>query len=63
MSEIEKIRQRVKKNDTPRNPRYSASIEEVLAMATELENIEAVTLAFQYGYAKGYRAAKAEVRA
>ncbi len=59
MSEIEKIKAYIKKSNVPRNRRYEASMKEVLAMATEMERVEAVTLAFEYGRAKGFRMAKA----
>ena len=60
MSEIEKIKRYIKNNEVPRNNRYDARSKEVLAMALELDAIDAVMLAFTYGRIKGYRAAKAE---
>lgn len=62
MSEIEKMKRYIDKYGAPSNPRYSMSMREVLAVAYELGEIDAVNLAFVYGQAKGYRAAKAEVR-
>ncbi len=60
MSEIEKIRKYIEKSSVPRNLRYDASMKEVLALATGMGRIDAATLAFEYGRAKGYRMAKAE---
>lgn len=62
MSEIEKIKQYIKKHNGPSNTQYDARFKEVCAMASELNAIDAVVLAFTYGQVKGYRAAKAEVR-
>ncbi len=62
MSEIEKIRKYIEKSSVPRNLRYDASMKEVLALATGMSAVEAVTLAFAYGRAKGYRMAKSEGR-
>jgi len=63
MSEIEMIQSYIKESNAPCSERYDASIKEVFAMAQEMGRVEAVALAFDYGRAKGYRAAKAEVRA
>lgn len=62
MSEIEKVKRYIDKHGAPENPRYSMSVKEALAVAHELGGIEAVNMAFAYGKAKGYQAAKAEVR-
>lgn len=62
MSEIEKMRSYIEKHGAPSNPRYDMSIKEALAVAHELGGIEAVNMAFVYGKAKGYRAAKTEVQ-
>lgn len=62
MSEIEKIQGYISKHGAPSNPRYSIPVADVLAIVREMTAIEAVDLAFQYGQAKGYRMAKAEVR-
>ncbi len=63
MSEIEKVQRYISKNKAPSNPRYDANLNEIFAIAHEMSPVEAVNLAFTYGRAKGYRAAKAEVRA
>jgi len=59
MSEIEKIQKYIEKSNVPANLRYDASLREAFAMATELEPVEAVSLAFKYGRAKGFRMANA----
>lgn len=66
MSEIEKIKkyiERAKMN----NDKYYMNFGEACAMAKEARTFDAVldviSLAFDYGKAKGYRAAKAEGRA
>lgn len=61
MSEIKKIEKYVDKHGVPRNKRYDISMKEAIAISREMSAIEAVSLAFVYGRAKGYRAAKAEV--
>ena len=58
MSEIEKMRRYIEKSKVPRTPRYDASINEVIAIASEMSPIEAANFAFVYGRAKGYRAEK-----
>lgn len=63
MSEIEKIKRYIEKHGAPSNLHYDMSIKEALAVAHELGGIEAVYMAFVYGKAKGYQAAKAEVKA
>jgi len=60
MSEIEKIQRYIQKNGAPHNLWYTASLKEIFAIA-EKPTIDAVVLAFNYGRAKGYRMAKAEV--
>ena len=62
MSEIEKMRRYIEKYKVPRTPRYDASINEIIAIASEMSPMEAANFAFVYGRAKGYRAAKAEGR-
>lgn len=59
-TEIEKIKRYIGKHRAPRNPRYDMNMKEALAVTHELTPIEAVNLAFVYGRAKGYRAAKKE---
>lgn len=60
--QIEKITRYIAKSCVPSNPRYDASFIDILALERELGGISALELAFRYGVAKGYRAAKAEVR-
>ena len=62
MSEVEKIKRYIYKHGAPRDPHYDMSLKEALAVAHEVGGIDAVCMAFVYGKAKGYRAAKAEVR-
>lgn len=61
MSEIEKIKRYIDKTKF-NNDRYSLLFDETIKMAHFADDspIEAVLLAFNYGRAKGYRAAKAE---
>jgi len=63
MSEIEKIQEYIKKNPV-HDTRfcYDASMKELLAMSCDLSAVEAVSVAFCYGKAKGYLCAKAEAR-
>lgn len=64
MTEIEKMKkyiERTKLNISATSP-YQANLKEVLAIS-DLPSFDAVNLAFAYGQAKGYRAAKAEGRA
>ena len=60
MGTIEKIQKYIEDSKAPRNQKYDATFKEVLDIASELGQIEAVALAFDYGRAKGYRAGKAE---
>lgn len=60
MSEIEKVQRYIDKHKVPYNPRYEMPVREVVALAHDLTSLDAVMLAFTYGRAKGYRAAKAE---
>ena len=64
MTEIEKMKkyiERTKLNISSASP-YQMSARELFAAST-LTVFDAVNLAFKYGQAKGYRAAKAERRA
>lgn len=63
MSEIEKIQQYIGKSRIPKKKAnaYSIDMREAFAIAN-MPALEAINLAFKYGQAKGYRAAKAEVR-
>ena len=60
--QVKKITRYIAKSCVPSNPRYDASFIDILALERELGGISALELAFRYGVAKGYRAAKAEVR-
>lgn len=60
MDTIEKIRRYINNSAVPRNERYDATFKEVHDIASGMGPIEAVAFAFDYGRAKGYRAAKAE---
>ncbi len=62
MSEIEKMRRYIEKYKVPCTPRYDASINEIIAIASGMSPMEAANFAFVYGRAKGYRAGKAEGR-
>lgn len=62
MSKIEKIRKYIKKRGAPHNPRYDASIKELLALCHEMKMADAIALAIEFGKAKGYQQALAEGR-
>lgn len=66
MSEIEKIKKYISRTKVD-DSRYYLSYIETIAIAktahTHDDVLDAVSLAFKYGQAKGYRAAKAEGRA
>lgn len=59
---IEKIKRYIAKYGAPRNLHYDIGMKAALAIACEVGGIEAIYMAFNYGRAKGYRAAKAEVK-
>lgn len=64
MSEIEKIRAYIAKRESGKFPfgtRYQMLLNEMSSLSS-MDAVEAVCLAFDYGRAKGYRAAKAEER-
>lgn len=64
MTEIEKMKkyiERTKLNISATRP-YQANAKEILAIS-DMPSFDAINLAFAYGRAKGYRAAKAEGRA
>ena len=46
MSEIEKMRRYIEKYKVPRTPRYDASINEIIAIASEMSPMEAANFAF-----------------
>lgn len=62
MSEIEKIQRYIERSDI--NPvsreRYQMHLRNVKALLQQVNNVEAILLAFNFGMARGYRAAKAE---
>ncbi|MBD5153775.1 MAG: hypothetical protein HDT15_01535 [Oscillibacter sp.] len=62
MSEIEKIELYISRTNIPMDlhTKYDMMGKEWKAMAAQLSPVHAISLAFQYGQAKGYRAAKAE---
>lgn len=64
MSEIEKIQQYIEKTAIPEAlaTRHEMCWKECLALAHSDGAGAAIALAFSYGRAKGYRAAKAEAR-
>ena len=63
MTEIEKMQKYIERTKTgiAIDSQYQMNVQEAVA-ASSLSPLEAVSLAFNYGKAKGYRAAKAEVR-
>lgn len=70
MSEIEKMKRYIERTKMDvKNPlQYAMNIREALELAHmagtgDALSIEAISMAFNYGQAKGYRAAKAERRA
>lgn len=68
MSEIEKMKRYIERTPTGREDRYCLMLSELLEImgmgeASPDGLFDAVGLAFNYGKAKGYRAAKAERRA
>ena len=65
MSEIEKMQEYINKRESgsfPQGTRYQMNLGELLSLS-HMSPTDAVCLAFEYGRAKGYRAAKAEGRA
>lgn len=66
MMEIEKMKRYIERTGMreDNHNRYAINVREVFALThTGMDRpIDAIDLAFEYGKAKGYRAAKAEVR-
>lgn len=62
MQKIEKIQRYIDKTSFS-NTRYDMNIKELFEIAQMQDRLRAINLAFQYGQAKGYRAAKAEITA
>ena len=67
MSEIEKMKKYIKRTQMNGSDRFGLNWTETMELAqtihTDDDAITAIDLAFNYGKAKGYRAAKREVRA
>jgi len=62
MSDCEKMQNYIDSSPVPHAERYDMTWVEVLALMYDLPRAEAVSLAFRYGRAKGYRQAKQEAR-
>lgn len=64
MNEIEKMKRYIERTKMGNAMTYQMSIPEMLNLAHSAAEVptEIVCLAFNYGRAKGYRAAKAEVK-
>ena len=64
MSEIEKIQRYIERTRFPQNDYYCLSCQEIEAFHWEISrgSFRAMLTLFDYGRAKGYRMAKAEVR-
>jgi len=69
MSEIEKMKQYIEQTNIPvsKASAYQMNMQEAFALSHQAYTcgdfpIEMISLAFNYGQAKGYRAAKAEAR-
>ena len=68
MTEIEKMKRYIERTKLKPNDRFYMDMAEEFELAHQANgsidlSLEAISLAFKYGKAKGYRAAKAEVRA
>lgn len=63
MTEIEKIQRYIERYGAPHNPHYDMGMNEVFTVVREMGPVEAVSLAFVYGKAKSYQAAKKEAQA
>jgi hypothetical protein len=68
MSEIEKMKRYIKRTKLNENDRFYMDVHEAFELARQARDssgvtLEVIALAFNYGKAKGYRAAKAEGRA
>lgn len=67
MSEIEKMKRYIERTNLKEGDRYYLDMREAFELAIQAREsndfpLEVINLAFKYGKAKGYRAAKAEVR-
>lgn len=68
MSEIEKMKRYIERTKMDKSDRFCLYWPETMELArtavqTKDDAIRVIALAFNYGKAKGYRAAKAEVKA
>lgn len=63
MSEIEKMKRYIERTNAKVSDRYEMDLLEARELKREADLTNAIYLAFLYGRAKGYRAAKAERRA
>lgn len=61
MSEIEKMKRYIERTKIP-DGKATTPCGNLLQMLEEMDGFSAVLTAFMYGRAKGYRAAKAEVK-
>jgi len=67
MSEIEKMQRYIERTKLGKNHRFGLTAPEAFELTRKARTMaefpmEVICLAFNYGKAKGYRAAKAEVR-
>ena len=62
MDTIARIEKYIANTKYQRNPRYAVQLDEICDIARKKTPCDAVILAFEYGQAKGYRAAKAEMK-
>ncbi len=67
MSEIEKMKRYIERTKLDKNDRFYLDMDEAFELAWQAQTssdapLEVISLAFNYGKAKGYRAAKAEAR-
>ena len=67
MSEIEKMKRYIERTNLKEGDRFYLDMREAFELAIQAREsndfpLEVINLAFKYGKAKGYRAAKAEVR-
>ena len=68
MNEIEKMQRYISRTKMDPDNRFSMGMEEAFELVSQARSskdfsLKVISLAFNYGKAKGYRAAKAEVRA
>lgn len=68
MAEIEKMKKYIERTKLKENDRFYLDMTEAFELAMQARKskdfpLEIINLAFKYGKAKGYRAAKSEARA